>query len=89
MNGLPREVLLISEKGGALSRTPKFEAEENMELMQARCHIDENLDAKISYSIGYGGYFYGNMQSLINNTDYGSYEAEMKVSGTTTVLCVR
>ena len=64
-----RDVLLVNESGGVLSRTPKFGARENTMVMKATCRLDENLDAGISYERSYGGVYFGDMQMRVNNMD--------------------
>ena len=80
-----RDVLMVSESGGELARTPKFAPVDNARMIFTTCSLDEHLGASVSYSKEYRGASFGTMQSFINNNDREeqkrSIQGDMKLSG--------
>lgn len=64
-----RVVLMVSEKGGELTHTPKFAPSDNTKVVKAICKLDENLGAEISYSKEYRGVYFGDKQSFVLGND--------------------
>ncbi|MCP4312355.1 MAG: DUF3857 domain-containing protein [Bacteroidetes bacterium] len=80
-----RPVLLVSEEGGELARTPRFTPADNSWVFKARCTLDETLGAEISSSKEYRGIYFGSKQSAILNRDQEeqkrSIQNRMRLSG--------
>ncbi len=64
-----REVLLISEEGGELSRTPGFSHSENRKIMNVTCTFDAQCNATVELSRVLGGVFFGNAHSFMLHQD--------------------
>lgn len=64
-----RDVLLVTDEGGVLSRTPRFEPEDNLKTLRVSCVVDEYMDASIHYEKSHSGIYFGDMQALVNASD--------------------
>jgi hypothetical protein len=80
-----RPVLLVSEEGGELARTPRFAPADNSRVFKARCTLDEYMGADIAYTNEYRGIYFGSKQSTILNNDQEelkrSIQNRLKLSG--------
>jgi len=75
-----RPVLHVTEEGGKMGRSPKFSAEENQICTKVGIILDSNLDAGISRSRNYTGYFFGDQYSAFLGNDAIEQERKMQQS---------
>lgn len=63
---MDRHVLLITEQGGVIAKTPAYEPEQNLQLRKAIVTISENGSAVSEVSTQYTGYQYENVDGALD-----------------------
>ncbi len=61
-----RHVLLITEEGGVLAKTPSFDVYENRKVTSGKFNLDKNGDATGMLKILYQGVFYDDVANMAN-----------------------